>query len=208
MLFESMLSFILTSLIFGFIPGPSVCFTIAYGIKFGTSATIPSIVGQLAANFLQILLVLIGLNSLLEQSIELFFILKMAGAFYLVYLGIKQWFAGKPNLKDYGRKNSQSIIKSFTDGFIVCGTNPKAILFYAVLLPQFILLQYNWTLQYITLGSLSILTGGIVLITYTLLAGRTRYWFINKGYWRIQNRLTGSLMVGAGTALALLQKSK
>ena len=95
MLFEIILSFILTSLIFGFIPGPSVCFTIAYGIKFGTSATIPSIVGQLAANFLQVLLVLIGLNSLLEQSIELFYILKMAGAFYLVYLGIKQWFAGK-----------------------------------------------------------------------------------------------------------------
>lgn len=132
----------------------------------------------------------------------------VSGAGYLIYLGIKQWRADKPDLDNSDKLHSENIKKSFIDGFIVCGTNPKAILFYAAFFPQFIIPQLGYHLQFILLGILSIIICGFVLILYTFLAGTTRAWFVNNNYWRIQNRLTGSLMIGAGTALAVVSKKQ
>ena len=207
MLFENILSFIVAYFLLASIPGPSICFTIAYGLDRGTLRTIPSIIGQLTAKCFHIFLVLLGLNTLLEQSIGLFIIAKTAGAIYIIYLGIKQWSAAKPNLNEYKCKNYKSNFKSFTDGFIINISNPKSILFYAVLFPQFIMPQYNLVMQQIILGLLSIIIVGIILITYTILASKAKRWFNNSGYLRYQNRFTGSLMISAGITLGLLKRS-
>ena len=206
MFFENIFSFIVAYFLLASIPGPSICFTIASGLELGTFASIPSIIGQLTAKCFHIFLVLLGLNTLLEQSVELFIIVKTAGAVYIVYLGIKQWFAARPDLNAYMSKKSKSAFKSFTDGFIINIINPKSILFYAVLFPQFILPEYNLVLQHIVLGLLSIIVVGIILITYTILADKAKSWMSNSSYWRYQNRLTGSLMIGAGISLGLLKK--
>lgn len=203
---EVIIAFLVSSVILGIIPGPSVCFSIAHSIRYGAVKTYPSIFGQLIANTIQIFLVFLGMNSVLEQSLTLFSILKFIGALYLFYLGIKQLGAEIPVLANNVQLKARNIYRSFMDGFIVCGTNPKAIIFYAAYFPQFINDSSAKIIQFIVLGTLSLFVCGSVLTFYTLLAGKTRDWFLRKGYWQTQNRITGSLMMMAGFFLAFTGK--
>ena len=135
---EIILTFVISSVILGIIPGPSVCFSIAHSMKFGSVKTFPSIFGQLTANTFQIFLIFLGINRILEQSVALFTILKFIGALYFIYLGMKQWGTKMPVIGSDINLESRNNFKSFIDGFIVCGTNPKAMIFYAAYFPQFI----------------------------------------------------------------------
>ena len=199
-------SFVGASIIFGMIPGPSVCFTIAHALKHGARRTVATIIGQLVANCCQIVVVLFGVSSILEQSALLFQALQIIGAVYLVYLGYRQWTAGNPQLYIQKKIGIRNMRKAFIDGFVVCGTNPKAILYYAALLPQFVLPHFDKNTQLVTLAITSVIIAALVLGFYTVLANRVRYWFNIGKYWRTQNRLTGILMIGAGIALSMVSK--
>ena len=200
------LSFVGTSFVFGLIPGPSVCFTIGHALRYGARRTLPTILGQLAANCCQIIVVLFGMSRIVEQSLILFQGLKIIGAVYLVYLGYRQWTAGQPHLHLDKRMDSKTVRKAFFDGFVVCGTNPKAILYYAALLPQFVVSSFDENTQLIILAVTSVIIAAIVLVFFMVLANRARHWFNSKKYWRTQNRLTGLLMISAGVALAVVSK--
>jgi len=197
------LSFVGASLVLGFIPGPSVCFTIAQGIKKGSARTVPSILGQLAANILQLLIICVGLSGLLERSAGLLAAIKLAGAAYLVYIGVKLWFAPRPDLDAARGSGPNGAFRGFVDGFIVCGTNPKALLYYAAFLPQFMIPHIDQNLQLLILGATSLAVAAFILTFYALLAGRVRYWLLERGCWRVQNRFSSVLMIGAGAALNL-----
>lgn len=197
------LSFVGASFVFGLIPGPSVCFTIAHAIRHGARRTLPTIVGQLAANCCQIFVVLFGLNRVLEQSVVLFQVLKVIGALYLVYLGCRQWTAGRPLLDTGKEMVSATMRRAFVDGFIVCGTNPKAILYYAALLPQFVVRALDENLQLTVLAVTSVMIAATVLVFYTVLADRFSVLFDSKKYWKMQNRLAGFIMIGAAVALSV-----
>ncbi len=197
------LSFVGASFVFGLIPGPSVCFTIAHAIRHGARRTLPTISGQLVANCCQILVVLFGMNRVLEQSVVLFQVLKVIGAIYLVYLGYRQWTAGRPLLDNGKEAVSNNMRKPFVKGFVVCGTNPKAILYYAALLPQFVVRTHDESIQLIVLAVTSVVIAATVLVFYTVLADRVSIWFDSRRYWKTQNRLAGFIMVGAGIALSV-----
>jgi homoserine/homoserine lactone efflux protein len=200
------LSFVLTSLVFGLIPGPSVCFTIAHAIKHGARRTLPTVTGQLVANCCQVLVVLFGMNRVLDRSPVLFQVLKIIGALYLVYLGYRQWTAGRPYLNMKEGAVCTTARKAFVDGFVVCGTNPKAIFYYAALLPQFVVRSYDESTQLIFLAATSVVLAAAVLIFYTVLADRVSVWFNSRRYWKAQNRLAGFIMVSAGIALSVASK--
>jgi homoserine/homoserine lactone efflux protein len=200
------LSFVGASLVFGLIPGPSVCFTIAHALKHGARRTWPTILGQLMANCCQIIVVLFGMTRILGQSVLFFQGLKMCGAVYLIYLGYRQWTAGKPHLNIQQEVNLKTVRRALLDGFMVCGTNPKAILYYAALLPQFILPTWDEKTQLIILAVTSVIIAALVLAFYTILANRARYWLDSKKNWKTQNRLTGILMIGAGVTLAMVSR--
>lgn len=199
-------SFVGASVIFGLLPGPSVCFTVAYALKHGTHRTLSTILGQLAANCSQIVIVLFGMSSILARSVVFFQVLKICGAAYLIYLGIRQWTAGRPEVHMEKRISVQVSKKAFLDGFVVCGTNPKAILYYAALLPQFVVQSGDEGFQLIVLAGTSIIVAAVVLIFYTLLADRARRWFVMKKFWKTQNRVAGILMIGAGIALSVVSR--
>jgi homoserine/homoserine lactone efflux protein len=198
------LSFVGASFVFGLIPGPSVCFTIAHALKYGTRRTLATIFGQLAANSCQIVIVLFGLNRILDQSAIFFQVLKIIGAVYLVYLGYRLWTAGKLHLNVQKGTDSKTVRKAFIDGFVVCGTNPKAIFYYAALLPLFVVPTYDEKTQLIILAITSVVIAALVLGFYTMLANRVRYWFDTDKYWKTQNRVTGIIMIGAGVALSVM----
>ncbi len=203
---EIWLSFVGASVIFGLLPGPSVCFTIGYALKHGLRRTCLTILGQLTANVCQIVIVLFGISSILEQTTAIFYVLKFSGAVYLIYLGIRQWRAGKPEVLIENSMRSPVFRRAFLDGFVVCGTNPKAILYYTALLPQFIVQTGDEQLQMIILAGTNIILAGAVLGLYTLIAEHARRWFDTQKFWKVQNRLAGVLMIGAGVALSLVAK--
>jgi homoserine/homoserine lactone efflux protein len=204
--FAVWLSFVGASFIFGLIPGPSVCFTIGHAFRYGARRTLPTILGQLVANCSQIVVVLFGMSKIVEQSLIAFQGLKIVGAVYLVYLGYRQWTARRPHLNVDKRMDSKTVPKAFVDGFVVCGTNPKAILYYAALLPQFVVSSFDENTQLIILAVTSVIIAAIVLVFYTVLANSARRWFNSKKYWRTQNRLTGLLMIAAGIALVAVSR--
>ena len=197
------LSFVGASFVFGLIPGPSVCFTIAHALQHGTRRTMPTILGQLAANCSQIIIVLFGLAKILEQHSIFFHGLKIIGAAYLLYLGYRQWTAREPHLKLTNGDKTKTVFRAFINGFVVCGTNPKAIFYYAALLPQFVVPRYDMDKQLYILAFTSLMIAALVLCFYTVLAGRARFWFQSERHWRVQSRLTGILMMGAGVVLSI-----
>jgi|GEM_PF-1390330 len=200
------LSFVGASIVFGLIPGPSVCFTIAHALRYGVRRTLPTIQGQLVANCCQIVVVMFGISGIVERSAIIFQGLKIAGAVYLVYLGYRLWAADKPQLKVHQETDSRNVRKAFIDGFVVCGTNPKAILYYAALLPQFVVPHLDKNTQLMMLALTSVIVAALVLGFYTALANRIRSWFNHERYYRTQNRLTGILMIIAGIGLAVVSK--
>jgi threonine/homoserine/homoserine lactone efflux protein len=196
------LSFVGTSLLFCLIPGPSVCFTIAHAIRHGGRRTLPTILGQATANALQLLVIAVGLSSILERSVVFCTGFRLAGAAYLIYLGARTFTAPEPPFGDQtvsvrGRGNG------FLDGLVVCGTNPKALVYYAAFLPQFMSPLAESTQQLLVLGSSSLLIVVLVLLLYTALAAQARHWLLERGLWRAQTRASGTLIIAAGATLAL-----
>jgi threonine/homoserine/homoserine lactone efflux protein len=131
--------------------------------------------------------------------------LRWAGVVYLVYLGIQQWRALPVALEDVDPA-AVAGRTLFWRGFLVSATNPKTLLFYAAFLPQFVdpaqaplpqLLLMSATF----LALATLLDGG-----YVLLAGRLRQLFRGRRRARLRNRLTGSLLIGAGLGLALARR--
>jgi threonine/homoserine/homoserine lactone efflux protein len=187
------------------VPGPSVLFTVSRAIALGRTAGVATVAGNTLGAFVQVVAVAFGIGPLLERSILLFTILKLAGAAYLVYLGV-QAFRHRHSLVEAlgARIERKSAARLMLDGFTVGATNPKVIVFFAAMLPQFVDRQTgDVPLQIVVLGALF---AGIALVsdsTWALAAGTARAWFS-----RSPRRLSliggtgGLVMIGIGTSLA------
>ncbi len=194
-------AFVGLSFIYCLIPGPSVCFTIAHSIQHGISRTNLSIIGQITGDAFYIMLVSFGLGSLIEDSIDFFYIVKYTGAAYVIYLGIRQIFSRGFDLEFKVHLRRKSGIKSFLDGFVICGTNPKTFFYYAAFLPQFIIPRYDRRIQLIALGVGSMAIAFISLILYNMAGIKAKNFLSGKKYFRHSHYVIGSLFIVAGIYL-------
>lgn len=199
---STLITFSLTSLVLGMVPGPSVCLAMSHSLRLGVLGAIPGIVGQLSANLVQLTVVGFGLQQVLHSAPVAFSVIKAAGAVYLVYIGLKQLVASRGSDPEQAELASENRFKLFGEGFVVCGTNPKALLYYAAFLPQFLHGASGHGRQLLLLGAISMLGALVALASYTLLAGSARRWLIERSYWRAMYAAVGCLMVGAGVWLA------
>lgn len=183
------------------IPGPSVCFTVAHSMQHGISRTNLAIIGQITANALYIVLVCFGLGSLIEISIEIFYVVKYIGAAYIVYLGIKQIFSQGFEFKFDINHKQKSKLKSYFDGFVINGTNPKTFFYYAAFLTQFIIPQYEKRIQLIILGLGSIVIASISLTLYNVAGKRAKDLLLKKNIFQYSHFVIGSLFILAGISL-------
>jgi threonine/homoserine/homoserine lactone efflux protein len=173
-----LLAFIVTAAVFVAIPGPSVLFVVSRSVVHGSATGVATVLGNTAGVFAQIVAVAFGIGPLLERSVTLFTVLKLAGAAYLMFLGV-QAIRHRHSLAaalgtQIERKTKARIV---LDGFTVGVTNPKAVVFYAAILPQFVDRQAGHVpVQLIMLGAVM---AAIALLSdsgYALLAGRVRTW--------------------------------
>lgn len=201
------ISYVGTVLILTLTPGPSVLLATANSMKYGVKKTNGTILGDLSANLLQIILASAGLASIVISSGELFQLIKWFGAAYLIYIGIRKIIT-IPEI-ELTKQNSEnkSFINLYTEGFLMSAANPKAIVFFAVLFPLFINETLPFIPQVIILAITFLILDGISLFIYSHFATKLKGYLENKKKVHLQNKIVGSLLVLSGLMLSMVKRS-
>ena len=205
----NLLAFALASLVLIAIPGPSVLFVIGRTLALGRRGGLLSVLGNAAGELVQIAAVALGIGVVLAQSLLLFSVVKFAGAAYLVYLGIQAIRHRGGGPARASSTNPATTARVLREGFIVGATNPKSIVFFVAVLPQFV--DYSAGAIPVQLGTLGVVFLLIALVsdsTWSLAAGTARHWFARSPR-RIAALSTtgGVMMIGLGGTLALVGNS-
>ena len=178
-------------------PGPAVLFVLSSALKSGARKSIASNLGILAANLVYFALSATGIGALLLSS-KLFLAVKWIGAAYLAVLGLRLLFDHNSHDKElFEAINDHKSHHLFFGGFTLQMSNPKAILFFSALLPQFLNPHASIVPQIVILGATSVTIEFSILLGYGI-AGSA----ITPRYARWTNRVAGGLLIGAGAGLA------
>lgn len=207
MTWAQLVSFLIAAEIILIIPGPSVIFTISRGVMYGRKAAVANVMGNALGAFTQATAVALGLGAIVATSIAVFTAMKLAGAAYLVYLGVQAIRQRRKLSEALALGNAipvRSTRQLVRDGYIVGVTNPKATLFYLAILPQFINVDaghIGWQLW--LLGTLFSALSFVSDSLYGLLAGSVRQWMARKPK-RLEavGGAGGLVMLGLGVRLA------
>jgi threonine/homoserine/homoserine lactone efflux protein len=179
-------------------PGPSVLFTIARAIAWGRLAAIATVIGNASGMFLVSVFVAVGLGPILQSSEFLYNAIQWAGGAYLIYLGYSAIAASKVDAQDMraGTGSKPTFLTSIRNGFWVGVLNPKSVVFFAAILPQFIDEEKsNVTAQLLLLGAIFALIAFISDGAYGLLAGTIRQWLSGDVKRLIFMRLIGGVVM-------------
>jgi homoserine/homoserine lactone efflux protein len=196
------LTYLVATIVLSVTPGPGVFSSISSGLHHGFRLGLWNGVGMQAANLVCISIVGLGLGAILLASETLFSLVKWAGVAYLVYLGVVTWRA-KPRAFEEDRDDHATTAREvFARGFLVNITNPKGIIFFAAIFPQFIDVARPQALQYAILGATTVLTDLAIMMGYTALAARALGVMREPARLRWVNRGLGGMFVAAGIALA------
>ena len=208
MKWEVWLLFVMTEAVLSLTPGPAVLYVLSHAIRRGPAKSVWASWGILSANAAYFVLSATSLGAVIVASYKLFFLIRWLGAAYLVYLGIGS-FLGKSSVMSLPEAgaDSRSGVRILRDGFFLQGANPKALLFFTAILPQFIDTRHNVAFQILVLGISSIVVEFAILFTYGQLAGRILATARSPRFEKVTNRIAGSLLIGAGVGLARLRRT-
>lgn len=201
---ENLLAFTLASVVLIVIPGPSVLFTIGRALALGRIGGLLSVLGNALGLLPVIGLVALGVGGIVAQSVVLFTIVKVAGAGYLIYLGVQAIrHRDRAAAQSGGGAAPRSAWRQLGEGFVVGITNPKTIAFFVAVLPQFVDLGAGFVpLQMLQLGLVFFALALLSDAVWALAAAGARSWF-GRSPQRIA-RLSatgGGLMIGLGGLL-------
>jgi homoserine/homoserine lactone efflux protein len=203
----SLLLFAATEAALSLSPGPAVMLVVACGIAHGWRKSLYATLGILSANALYFALSATSIGSLIAASHDLFTVIRWIGAGYLVYLGLMAIF-GKPspltlsNLA--GRPSGGMTI--FRSAVLLQMANPKSLLMFVAILPQFVDPAAPVGPQMVVLAALSILPEFCILLGYGVLASSASHWATQPRYARITDRCAGSLVLLAGILVASVNR--
>src|SRR3982750_473538 len=175
MTLKILLIFAVTELLMSMTPGPAVLLVVSQGMRFGFTSSIRGTLGILTGNAIYFALSAAGLGALLVASATLFEIIRWAGVAYLVYVGLRMLISkGDAQAEGDGltRLQRRRSLKLFSQGLITQLSNPKAIVFFTALLPQFVTPGHHVFQQFLVLGITSISVEFPVLLVYGLIAER------------------------------------
>ncbi len=190
--------YLLASIVIIMAPGPSVLFIIARAIAWGRKTAVFSALGNVSGAFLLSVLVALGLGPILQKSNLAYSAIQWGGGAYLIYLGVDALRHRKVHAADMKMENgiAPSTARSMRDGFWVGVLNPKTLVFYAAVLPQFIDRERGHvTFQLLLLGTLFAVMALISDGSWGLLAGTTRQWLATDPTRLIRLRATGGVVM-------------
>ncbi|MGV9455070.1 LysE family translocator [Streptomyces sp. NPDC003635] len=202
---DRFLAFTAMSFLLIVIPGPSVLFVIGRALAQGRRAALTTVLGNTLGAYVLVVAVACGIGSIVERSAVVFMSLKLAGAAYLVYLGVKALRARRaphPAFKEH--RGQGGGLRTLWEGFVVGVSNPKTIVFFAAVLPQFVDRHGGSVMaQMLLLGLVFNLMAVVFDSLWGLAAATARDWFA-----RSPRRLAaiggvgGCTMIGLGIAVA------
>ncbi|MFF9490349.1 LysE family translocator [Streptomyces sp. NPDC014676] len=196
---ESLLAFAALSLVVVAIPGPSVLFVVGRALAHGRRTALATVLGNLLGCYALVLAVALGVGALVQSSTTVFTAVKLAGAVYLVYLGV-QAYRHRGRLRadlTTGEGERRGDLRTVLDGLLVGATNPKGLVFFAAVLPQFVNHDAgNVPLQMMVLGLVPAGIGLVCDTVWGLGASAARTWFAGS-----DRRLS---MIGGAGGIALI----
>jgi len=200
-----LVEYVIAAMIIILAPGPSVLFVIARAIAWGRKVAVITVAGNVTGAFVLSSLVAFGLGPILQRSDLAFAAVQWGGGLYLVYLGIDAIRKRKVHAADMTNQGPTQprVFQSVRDGFMVGVLNPKGLVFYAAVLPQFIDRDRgNITVQLLFLGALFSVLAFISDGSWGLLAGTARAWLSGEATRLEKLRATGGIiMILLGTAV-------
>lgn len=203
---DRLLAFAALSFLLIVIPGPSVLFVIGRALAQGRRAALTTVVGNTLGACVLVVAVALGVGSVVERSVLVFTLLKLAGAAYLVYLGVRAWRQRSSLQAAFTADGSgQGGLRTLWEGFAVGVANPKTIVFFAAVLPQSVdRSQGHVVLQMLVLGLVFNVIALACDSLWGLAASTGRDWFA-----RSPRRLSlvggagGLTMIGLGVSVAV-----
>ncbi len=203
---DHLLTFAAAAFVLIVIPGPSVLFEISRSVALGRRAGLATVAGNAAGEFVQATTVAVGIGAIVQRSAPVFTVLKVAGAAYIVVLGLRAIRDRRALSEVFDAtmvpRGSRRI---FVEGFIVGSTNPKSLVFFAAILPQFVTASSGHVpLQIMVLGSVFVLIALLSDSAWVFVAGTARNWFARSP--RRSEMVGGAgglMMIAVGVRLAL-----
>ncbi len=183
-------------------PGPSVLMCISTSVNLGFKRAMLAALGSTTAIVGIMTLSALGLGTALAASETLFTAIKWTGAAYLAYLGITSLLSAARDIQVSGAVQATSLRRIFLQGFLVGASNPKALLFFGALFPQFINADVPQAPQFLVLGATFVAFELFWLTVYALSASRAKRWLQQPRRARLFNRATGGVFLVAAALLA------
>jgi homoserine/homoserine lactone efflux protein len=214
---QTWLLFCATETLLSLTPGPAVLLVVGQALSRGGRAGLAAACGILSANALYFALSATGLGAILLASSQLFVAITWLGAIYLIVIGVRMVIRPdelideapvEPSFSSAQRRaGSARSTSSLWRGFVTQAANPKALVFFTALLPQFIQPSAGVPMQVLILGVSSIVLEFGVLGLYVVASTRARHWTKAPGLSTALQRSAGALLVVAGARLAFTEKA-
>lgn len=201
------LAFLTASVVLMLIPGPSVMLAIGVSLAHGFRTGMANVVGACGAVAVQMAVLALGLTPVLLFASQWFEAIRWAGVVYLLYLGLNQWrrAGAAPSAVDAAdlRRTAR---RTFWHGFAVSALNPKSLLFFGAILPQFLDPTRPPAGQLLVMGVTLVATALITTSLWAFFADRARILLRTPAAWTWRDRIGGSIMIVAGLVLAAAQR--
>lgn len=208
--FQVWLAYFVAAWLIALSPGSGAVLSMSHGLAYGVRHTTMTILGLQAGLALILLVAGLGVGAVLLASATAFTVVKVVGALYLVWLGVKQWRApvlASPTGDGVAEVAHLSAGQRFVRGLLTNATNPKGIVFMVAVLPQFIQPQRPLLPQLAILLLTTVAVDLIVMHGYAWLASRLQGWLRSARARRSQNRVFGSVLMAMGASLFFFKRA-
>jgi threonine/homoserine/homoserine lactone efflux protein len=198
--------FVLASLVLIVIPGPGVLFVVGRALAHGRRTAVATACGHAAGNYVVAACVAVGLGALLQRSASVFVVVKLAGALYLVWLGVQAVRHRKSLAEAFAATGEpRQGWRALRDGVVVGVTNPKSYILFGAILPQFVnRAAGDVPGQMLVLSVFSVVIGAVSDCGWGLAASGVRSWFASSPRrFELVGGAGGLAMIGLGVAVAV-----
>jgi len=204
--FELWIAFALASVAVLVVPGPTVMIVVSYALGRGRSSGWATVPGVALGDLVAMTASLAGAGAVLAASASLFTALKLVGAVYLVWLGIRLWRA-PPILSEAPPLKAKNGRPMFLNAFTVTALNPKSIVFFIAFAPQFVDPALRTLPQFAAMEATFVTLAAANAALWAVLAGALRRRARRPATLRAVNRIGGGFLIGAGLLTAAVRRA-
>ena len=202
---ELWLAFVVACIPLLAVPGPTVLLVVSYALSRGKSSAWATVPGVALGDFTAMTVSLIGAGAVLAASATLFTALKLIGAAYLIWLGIKLWRSDPETGAFDNAEAAGSTKEMFWSAYIVTALNPKSIVFFVAFVPQFVNTSASTLHQFVVLEITFLVLATISAALWAVLAGQARLKLRQPKTLKLVNRTGGGFLIGAGIITAAIR---